>query len=110
MPIDRLATRTSNESYRYYFVDPIEYRRAMERAAYLESVNCPLRAWRVRMNLDGAQPTYAPAGPEDEREVEGLPIIELRKPPAYRADKPRNRNRKLERERRVLRLAKEKPE
>jgi hypothetical protein len=62
------------------------------------------------MNLDGTQPAYAPAGPEDEREVEGLPIIELRKPPAYREDKPRNRNRKLERERRVLRLAKEKPE
>ena len=110
MPIDRGVTRTSNESYRYYFIDPLEYRLAMERAAYLDSVNCPLRAWRVRMNLDGAQPTYAPAGREDEREVEGLPIIELRKPPAYREDKPRNRNRKLERERRALRLAQEKPE
>lgn len=105
MPIDRLATKTSNESYRYYFIDPQEYRIAMERAAYLDSVKCPLRAWRVRMNLDGTQPTYAPAGPDDEREVEGLPIIELRKPPAYRVDKPRDRNRKLERERRALREA-----
>ena len=110
MPIDRLTTKTSNESYRYYFADPQEYRKAMQRAAYLDSVKCPLRAWRVRMNLDGAQPTYAPAGPEDEREVEGLPIIELRKPPAYRVDKPRDRNRKLERERRALRLAQETPE
>jgi hypothetical protein len=110
MPIDRLATRTSNESYRYYFINPEDYRRAMERAAYLELINCPLRAWRVRMNLDGTQPTYAPAGPEDEREVEGLPIIELRRPQAYREDKPRARDRKLERERRVLRLAKEKSE
>lgn len=110
MPIDRLTTKTSNESYRYYFIDPLEYRLAMERATYLESVNCPLRAWRVRMNLDGAQPTYAPAGPEDEREVEGLPIIELRPERKNRSDKPRNRNRKLERERRVLRLAQEKSE
>ena len=71
MPIDRLTTKTSNESYRYYFIDPQEYRVAMERAAYLDSVNCPLRAWRVRMNLDGTQPTYAPAGPDDKDEVEG---------------------------------------
>lgn len=106
MPIDRLATKTSNESYRYYFIDPQEYRIAMERAAYLDSVKCPLRAWRVRMNLDGVQPTYAPAGPDDEREVEGLPIIEPRTPPAKRFHKPRNR--KLERANRALREAGEK--
>ena len=97
MPIERLATRTSNESYRYYFIDPQEYRAAMERAAYLESINCPSRAWRVRMNLDGAQPTYAQAGPEDEREVEGLPIIEPRMPPPKRVYPPRDRKKELAR-------------
>lgn len=103
MPIDRCVTRTSNESFRYFFADPMEYRRAMARAAYLESVNCPLRAWRVRMNLDGVQPTYAPAGPDDEWEAEGLPTIEPRKPPGKRFYK--SRNRKQERERRALRDA-----
>jgi hypothetical protein len=68
MPIDRLATKTSTESYRYYFINPEDYRRAMERAAYLESVNCPLRAWRVRLNLDGVPPTYPDAPPADKDE------------------------------------------
>ena len=73
MPIDRMATRRSNESFRYYFIDPVEYFRAMDRAAKLEAIGCPRRAWRVRMNLDGPQPTYAPALPGDELEAEGPP-------------------------------------
>jgi len=69
MPIDRITRKDNNESFRFYFVDPLDYHKAMERAGYLESIKCPLRAWRVRMNLDGIQPTYLPPEPEEDEEI-----------------------------------------
>lgn len=100
MPIKRLASKPGDESYRYYFVDPEDYRRAMRRAAYLESVGCPARAWRVRLNLDGVPVTYAPLGVGDEREVK---LPEPRREPAKRIYKPRDR--KLDYAQRKLREA-----
>ena len=100
MPIDRFATRTSDESFRYYFTDPDDYRRAMRRAAYLESVGCPARAWRVRLNLDGVPVTYPPLGGGDEREIK---LPEPRREPGKRVYKKRNR--KLEYAQRKLREA-----
>jgi hypothetical protein len=100
MPIDRFATRTSDESFRYFFTDPEDYRRAMRRAAYLESVGCPTRAWRVRLNLDGVPVSYAPVGAGKDCEVK---LPEPRREPGKRIYKPRNR--KLEYAQRVLREA-----
>jgi hypothetical protein len=85
MPIDRGVTRTSDESFRYYFADPMEYRRAMERAAYLESIKCPLRAWRVRLNLDGEIPHYEPPVAEPDEEI-------IEKPKKTYVRKPRDRS------------------
>ncbi len=39
--------------FRGFFPDEAAFRRAMERAAELERRNCPRRAWRVRLGLDG---------------------------------------------------------
>ena len=69
MPIDRLTRKDSNESFRFYFVNPMDYHKAMERAGYLDSIKCPLRAWRVRMNLDGIQPSYVPPEPEEDEKI-----------------------------------------
>ena len=85
MPIDRITRKDNNESFRFYFVDPLDYHKAMERAGYLESIKCPLRAWRVRMNLDGIQPTYLPPEPEEDEEI-------IEKPKKTYARKPRDRS------------------
>jgi hypothetical protein len=100
MPINRLASKPGDESFRYFFTDPDDYRRAMRRAAYLESVGCPTRAWRVRLNLDGVPPTYAPVGAGKECEVK---MPEPRREPGKRIYKPRNR--KLEYAQRKIREA-----
>jgi len=100
MPIDRLASKAGDESFRYFFTDPEDYRRAMRRAAYLEAVGCPTRAWRVRLNLDGVPPTYAPVGAGEESEVK---MPEPRREPGKRIYKKRDR--KLEYQQRKLREA-----
>ena len=47
-------------SYRLHFPDRESFRVAMALAAKLESKGLHRRAWRVRWNLDGAQPVYEP--------------------------------------------------
>lgn len=42
-----------DEEYRKYFKTEEDFRKAMETARRLEKRNCPNRAWRVRLNLDG---------------------------------------------------------
>ena len=39
--------------FRGFFPNETAFRRAMEWAAELERRNCPRRAWRVRLGLDG---------------------------------------------------------
>jgi hypothetical protein len=39
---------------------------AMQQAKELEKKGMYRRAWRVRLNLDGEQPVYAPARPDTE--------------------------------------------
>jgi len=83
-----------DESYRFYFTDPEEFRAAMIRAKQLELAKCPRRAWRVRMNLDGNQPTYAAPSVEVE-----TPLVTYRN----KLLPPQKRDRKAEHNRRLLR-------
>jgi hypothetical protein len=88
---------SGDEGFRFYFPDPEEFRVAMIRAKQLDHANCPRRAWRVRMNLDGTQPTYAP------------PVVEVETPLVTYRSKAlpvQKRDRKAERDRRLLRANK----
>ena len=92
-----------DEGYRFYFPDPEEFRAAMIRARQLDLAKCPRRAWRVRMNLDGTQPTYV--APSVEVEV---PLVTYKKTPRPDRSKtpklPRPpRDREAERRRRIIR-------
>jgi ribosomal 50S subunit-associated protein YjgA (DUF615 family) len=42
------------------------FQEAMQKAKELEKKGMYRRAWRVRLNLDGEQPVYAPARPDTE--------------------------------------------
>lgn len=43
----------TDEEFRVYFKTEINFRKAMEKARWLESRGCPIRAHRVRLNIDG---------------------------------------------------------
>ena len=47
-------------SYRLHFPDARSFSAAMALAARLDAKGLHRRAWRVRWNLDGQQPVYAP--------------------------------------------------
>jgi tetrahydromethanopterin S-methyltransferase subunit G len=53
-----------DRSFEYYFVSPMDFHAAMQRAKELEKKGMYRRAWRVRLNLDGPQPVVAPPRPE----------------------------------------------
>jgi hypothetical protein len=72
----------------------------MSRAAWLESRNMPRRAWRVRLNVDGPQPSYAPA-PVDLDDSDALETVETIK------EQRLKKNRLKALERRVRKLKKE---
>lgn len=94
-----------DEGYRFYFPDPEEFRAAMIRARQLDLAKCPRRAWRVRMNLDGTQPTYVAPVVEVEVEVEE-PLVsdKKRRGPQKTPKLPRPpRDREAERRRRLIR-------
>ena len=53
-----------DRSFEYYFVTPMAFQEAMQRAKELEKKGMYRRAWRVRLNLDGEQPVVAPPRPD----------------------------------------------
>lgn len=53
-------------SYRLNFTTDEAFLDAMQTAARLEARGLHRRAWRVRLNLDGPQPTYPKPAPEQE--------------------------------------------
>jgi len=55
-----------DRSFEYYFTSPMAFQEAMQKARELEKKGMYRRAWRVRLNLDGEQPVYAPARPDTE--------------------------------------------
>lgn len=55
---------TGEKSFEYYFATPMAFQEAMQRARELEKKGMYRRAWRVRLNLDGEQPVYAPPRPD----------------------------------------------
>jgi len=55
-----------DRSFEYYFATPMDFQAAMQKAKALEAKGMFRRAWRVRLNLDGEQPVYAPARPDSE--------------------------------------------
>jgi hypothetical protein len=55
-----------DRSFEYYFTSPMAFQEAMQKAKELEKKGMYRRAWRVRLNLDGEQPVYAPARPDIE--------------------------------------------
>ena len=65
-----------DKSYEYYFVSPQDFRAAMQKAKALEAKGMYRRAWRVRWNLDGAQPVYEPVSAveydDDDSEAQRL--------------------------------------
>ena len=58
-------------SYRLHFPDTESFRAAMALAAQLEAKGLSRRAWRVRWNIDGPQPSRMPVPIELEIETEG---------------------------------------
>ena len=55
-------------SFRLHFSDTAAFQSAMRLAAQLEARGLYRRAWRVRWNLDGPQPTYERPTQRDEEE------------------------------------------
>jgi hypothetical protein len=53
-----------DRSFEYYFVTPMDFHEAMQRARELEKKGMFRRAWRVRLNLDGEQPKVLPPRPD----------------------------------------------
>ena len=53
-----------DKSFEYYFVSPMDFHAAMQRAKELEKKGMYRRAWRVRLNLDGEQPKGLPPRPD----------------------------------------------
>ena len=53
-----------DKSFEYYFVSPMDFHAAMQRARELEKKGMYRRAWRVRLNLDGEQPKVLPPRPD----------------------------------------------
>jgi len=53
-----------DRSFEYYFVSPMDFHAAMQKAKALEAKGMFRRAWRVRLNLDGPQPVVAPPRPD----------------------------------------------
>jgi len=53
-----------DRSFEYYFVSPMEFHAAMQKAKALEAKGMYRRAWRVRLNLDGEQPKVMPPRPD----------------------------------------------
>ena len=91
-------------SFRPYFVDEAAWAEAMSRAAWLEARNMPRRAWRVRLNVDGVQPSYASvqaALDDSDEDVENVEVAETLK------EKRLKRNRLKALQRRVKKLKKE---
>ncbi len=97
---------SGDEGFRFYFPDPEEFRVAMIRAKQLDHANCPRRAWRVRMNLDGTQPTYEPPVVEVVEVEEPLVSDKKRRGPNKTPPPVRKRDHKAERDRRLLRANK----
>jgi hypothetical protein len=88
-------------SFRPYFVDDAAWAEAMSRAAWLESRNMPRRAWRVRLNVDGVQPNYAPAPVDLDEPDDALETVETIK------EQRLKKNRLKALQRRVKKLKKE---
>jgi hypothetical protein len=53
-----------DRSFEFYFTSPMAFQEAMQKAKELEKRGMYRRAWRVRLNLDGEQPVYAPPRPD----------------------------------------------
>ena len=103
------ADPAGDEGYRFYFPDPEEFRIAMIKAKQLDIAKCPRRAWRVRLNLDGTQPTYALPAVEAVEAVEAeaqLPRGGKSRGPQKAPLSVRKRDRKAEHTRRMLRANK----
>jgi len=88
-------------SFRPYFVDEAAWAEAMSRAAWLESRNMPRRAWRVRLNVDGPQPSYVPAPVDLDEPDDALETAETIK------EQRLKKNRLKALQRRVRKLKKE---
>jgi len=65
-PDPHAGPSVGDRSFEYYFVSPMDFHEAMQKARELEKKGMYRRAWRVRLNLDGEQPVYAPARPDTE--------------------------------------------
>ena len=63
-PDPHAGPSVGDRSFEYYFVSPMAFHEAMQRAKELEKKGMYRRAWRVRLNLDGEQPKVAPPRPE----------------------------------------------
>jgi len=59
------AGLVGDKSFQPYFASVADFHAAMQRAKDLERRGMYRRAWRVRLNLDGEQPVYAPARPDE---------------------------------------------
>lgn len=76
-------------SFRLHFSDTAAFQSAMRLAAQLEARGLYRRAWRVRWNLDGPQPTYERSTQRDEDDEEDTkPAKAAPPPPPPKAAKP----------------------
>jgi hypothetical protein len=63
-PDPHAGPMVGDRSFEYYFASPMDFHAAMQKARELEKKGMYRRAWRVRLNLDGEQPVYAPVRPD----------------------------------------------